>query len=1251
MTVGGLAEKKPDNAIAVQIPFMRAEAACSEIAAKGRYRFIESLQYGGAREVFLVEDLALDNAKLVLKILKQPAANGPRLNTLRTEFTTLARMRHPNLVKVHDFSKIPGNGDYYFTMEYVEGVEFLQAIAGCTAHEIIDLILQILHALDYIHSSGVCHGDLKSENILVAQEEGVPEQIKLMDFGLSSPTAASGRNAARGTVAYMAPELFKGAAPSIQSDLYAIGVLMYWALTGRAPFTGSPSQIRNGHLRSRPARASELVSSIDRNIESVITRLLAKDPIQRFASSNQVIGALDTKNRTSIYSFYIVASRLRDAFIRIHSHRIKTWVSRMTAALQDETDDPWKKPVYYQVSGRKGSGHHHIFDEIRLQLQLKEIKCCEARFRQDLSSPGEPLVNAFNGYPDVQSILQQIYSLDPEPRQGRISPEQDLSRMRKYDELTQTLAAHCANGPIVLLLSDIQFADEGTLELIFYLARALEGSKIALCGSLAADSLGEMSSKIVTRARNSLRSRREMEIKPLNGHEMTLLLEHAFDRFSRPVDFDERLTAQSGGLFTLAMALIMDLYQSGYLRRSGDCYNLGDDYVFNLDSLKALHAQTLKAMGRKHKKVIQNLAVCQGPVSLELLARLTGLRKPLLSAACAELANRRILRSHKGTGYEKFTIRDDSFQQVVYEKIAVSRRRLLHGKICDSADQFPLSPEQKAHHFLMAGRVERAFRYSAQAIRHLRRIGANQRALQLAENAFALSVKRRRCCRRTLLRRMAEIHESQGKLQTALSEYKRLYRSYRSGVARSAVYRRMSSIQQKLGQFDKADALLTRALSILSDKAAVEKALIIRERAWIASQQGDYGRSIELAQSVIEILRENAPLAYGKTLNNLGVTHFFNGNLDKAVACFLKSAGVKQKLGDYYGTASALNNLGNIVNMTGDHRTAKSYLQSSLKIRKEIGDMSGIAQSLGNLGIILLEEGDYTTSFNFYCRSLDLRKRIGDIRGMATVYGNLAELEYMRDNYSRALFYCQEGLICAAKSKSMIHRAELLYQQSRIYLVMNQRELAEKSIDLCLNLAEGASPKSKCGVYTIQKCRAARDLDEESRERLLKMAEAVAKLESDNVLELELLTEHLSMALARGQYKEVQERIESRPRFESSSHQWYQLRIDLLHLTAGLNGSGPYEDLKDKLARTEKRAEKQGLYSILKNINYFQGRYLERRGERRAAYLHWRKAYQCLKLISSRIVQDEYRKSYLNLPENRILLNSLKKLQIDLLTY
>jgi serine/threonine protein kinase len=248
-----------------------------------RYVIERQLGEGGMGRVYEVRHLLLGK-KFALKVISPTFASNIAARARFNEEAKLAsEIDHPNIVNVVDYGEDPELGAF-MVMELVSGE--LLGKSPMSIRRACETLGQIADALDVIHRKGIVHGDVKAENILVVDESVGSRRrrtAKLLDFGLAHRMGASDHSG--GTPEYLAPERCSGAPATVASDVYALGILGYFMITGTLPFEGPTADVLAAQIQATPDTLSTRGKSVDLALETLIARALAKDPAERHASA------------------------------------------------------------------------------------------------------------------------------------------------------------------------------------------------------------------------------------------------------------------------------------------------------------------------------------------------------------------------------------------------------------------------------------------------------------------------------------------------------------------------------------------------------------------------------------------------------------------------------------------------------------------------------------------------------------------------------------------------------------------------------------------------------------------------------------------------------------------------------------------------------------------------------------------------------------------------------------------------------
>jgi tRNA A-37 threonylcarbamoyl transferase component Bud32 len=268
----------------------------------GQYRLIRKLGEGGMGVVFLAEH-ALLKRPCALKQIKASANSEPlALARFEREVQSAARLSHPNTIEIFDYGHTV-DGTFYYVMEYLRGMSLADLLHECgplPPGRVVYLFRQVCKGLAEAHDLGMVHRDLKPANVFLAVRGGESDVAKVLDFGLVKLTRDPGAATlttdvvVSGTPLFMAPEQAKGERTlDARADLYALGAVMYCALTGRPPFEGdSAFDVMMAHARDPVTPPGEVRPDVPADLEEVVLRCLAKRPDDRYPNSQALGEAL-----------------------------------------------------------------------------------------------------------------------------------------------------------------------------------------------------------------------------------------------------------------------------------------------------------------------------------------------------------------------------------------------------------------------------------------------------------------------------------------------------------------------------------------------------------------------------------------------------------------------------------------------------------------------------------------------------------------------------------------------------------------------------------------------------------------------------------------------------------------------------------------------------------------------------------------------------------------------------------------------
>ena len=256
----------------------------------GRYRIVKQIGRGGMADVYLAKDLILDGEEVAVKVLRTNYQTDPiAVARFQREARAMADLDHPHIVRITDIGE--EDGQQYLAMEYVAGLDLKRYIKEhypLSNEEAVRIMGQILLAMRLAHTRGIVHRDLKPQNILLTPDG----TAKVTDFGIAvafAETSLTQTNSMLGSVHYLSPEQARGSKATVQSDIYAMGIIFYEMLTGHIPYDGdSAVTIALQHFQKPLPSVIAENPSVPQALENVVIKATAKKLTDRYQSVSEM---------------------------------------------------------------------------------------------------------------------------------------------------------------------------------------------------------------------------------------------------------------------------------------------------------------------------------------------------------------------------------------------------------------------------------------------------------------------------------------------------------------------------------------------------------------------------------------------------------------------------------------------------------------------------------------------------------------------------------------------------------------------------------------------------------------------------------------------------------------------------------------------------------------------------------------------------------------------------------------------------
>ncbi len=724
----------------------------------GRYAIDRPLGEGGRGVVYRARDTALDRP-VAVKVLKLEGLDDDSYARFVNEAQIAARLTHPNIVALYDMGREGGRP--YLVMELVDGSSLRGILSTQAGHplglaQLLGYAEETAQALEYAHDKGVLHRDVKPENILVTHEG----HVKLMDFGLARALDRPRLTTVGtmvGTPAYMAPENALGAEADARSDLYSLGVVVYEMATGSPPFR-SPDSLKliYSHIRDNPGAPSRLNAQLPSALESIILRLLAKDPADRYRSAKELRRALEEvhRQRTEVLGAQPVngtpaapgtpAGSAGDS-IRTPTpeyRRSLPLVGRETevVTLKGFVDGLLRgEGTTVLLTGEAGIGKTRVSDEMKAYAALRGARVLTGRCQEsEGGAPYAPWVQLLQQvirdatpaelkrwvgpYSDaLAKLAPELGEKVPVGPQGPLGPaEQQQTRL--FEGVTQFLLAVSHETPVILDVCNLNWADPGSLEVIHHVARAAH-HQFAMLYLTYRDTEVEEDSPLsdLLLELNRERLARMITLRRLSREDVSRMIADTFEREVTP-EFLDLVYSRTGGNPFFVEEVLRSLVEEGSIYRS-DAGRWERKPIAEIEipnSVRKVIERRLNRLDEEGHQVLRVAAVQGNEFRFDVLERVLAADEARLIDVVERCLKSRLVKERRISPRRvAYHFTDERVRDVLYAEMSAIRRSRYHLKTAQALEALSKPTERPigelAHHFLLGNDAAKALEYSMAA--------------------------------------------------------------------------------------------------------------------------------------------------------------------------------------------------------------------------------------------------------------------------------------------------------------------------------------------------------------------------------------------------------------------------------------------------------------------------------------------------------------------------------------------------------
>ncbi len=1009
-----------------------------------RYAVIRSLGRGVTGEVFLVRDSS-KGREVALKVLDGMDPGRIIADSIRHEFTLLSRLSHPNLVEVYDFGFIEGTEVPFFTEEYIDGPDFFHAFDRMDGRAFIEAVVQVLRGLEYIHSRGFIHRDLKPQNILVGLGSG-GVSAKILDLSLAGPQGAEDGGKVRGTVLYLAPEVIRGGEVDRRTDLYSLGVTIHHVLERKPPFSGSSvREVIRQQLEKELPPVSDTRFGF---FTGILSRMTAKNPEMRFPSADAVIEAVNDEAGTS---FARETGETRLSYARSIPVMSRSGPLKELTEWLDRPSDGRPVPAVYFLEGARGTGKTALLKEFRRAVQMSNVRFMEGNPPKPLETPYwgfqnvlEEMVNLIGRDSDLFGTYESSISrLNPRLSGSRPAPSwqgpmEEGQKLRLHSEISRFIMKAAGRAPICLCFDDFEKADRGTFELVGAIIRSMDEAQrspvsagngrpapLSMILSYNPDNVSKKRYALI-RAKFPEPLCRRVVLSNLDEEGTRAALREMLGDADVPEGFWKRMHELSGGNPGLIASAIESLMESGGLVRREGRWSVTEEAAKTFspppDLAGAILARfnSLGPDARVGLRVL-GLSACAVPGPL-LASAVERCGRDAFEAIHALLAEGLVTRKLQG-GEVRYSLAEPAFAEIASRISEGPAEAEMHRIIGEESEKYHPAPSYEvsaalAEHFKRAGDIDKALAHLFNAAEGFAQLGAFKTALKEYSTGLDLvragGVAMRGKAAEILFRR-AHVYRVLGRFQDALEDLEDALKTAEEDKSQPKVARALALLAElnlQWGKYFMTEVLATRARD-LAQMGEDRENLLLAETllGMLAFRRGEYVAAEQKLAAAEALSRElGKPGETARILMEIAGAQQRLGRLHEALSNLRSALSQYKSLSDAQGIASCLASIGNTHFLMGEYDDALSHYRKALRINGESGDVNGMISVNYSIGNILLQIGLYPSARKYFEASISL-SRTFDLPGQtAQNKSGLAFLDLVEGRLGSALRQFGESL-------------------------------------------------------------------------------------------------------------------------------------------------------------------------------------------------------------------------------------------------
>jgi serine/threonine protein kinase/tetratricopeptide (TPR) repeat protein len=887
------------------------------------------------------------------------------------------------------------------------------------------------------------------------------------------------------TVAYVAPEIALGKGADARSDLYSFGAVLYEMVTGKPPFPEEdPVKIIFSHIHDHPVSAGKLNPKVPQALNGCIMKLLEKEPEKRYQTAADLLKVLK-EITDEVLSEVLVPSYKPGVVVpspRPSAAREIQLIDRVEEIrlLREAVDRAVRgEGGVVFLHGEAGIGKTRLARELGAYARLRGMQVlygrCPALFRMDGVPPyilwsevikdylqvcaPEQLYRVIGYYPgEVCKLVPEIkQKLGTVPQSLPISPEQERDRL--FEAVSQFVINISKEGPLLVVLDDLQWTDQSSLLLLHYLARGIYRESLLLLGAYRDTDVDERHplSPVLTEL-NRERLLQSAPLKRMSFNDVSEMIKQILEQEDAPKEFCELVYDKTRGNPFFVEEVIKSLKEEEVIYREEDKWKIKEVAKIEFPkTVKSVIKARISRLDEDCQHVLTMASFVGNDFTFEALCAVTGFEEDKLLELMEKMLKTGLVKERVIRGQGVYSFADVIVRDVVHEEVSLLRHMKLHGVVGSAlekayAKKIDEHLGELAYHFLEGGDKDKALDYFLKAGEKAQKIYAHDEASSYLQHALELIEEKGDNLEEKvrIIERLGDLKLWIGKPDACMEYWNKSLALWnqlgdKKNIAR--LHAKMASgFWFIVGDRDKASEHHRVALEILEkEPESVELASLYEDIAHMLWRTGESAKVLPWTQKAFELAKR---LGDAKVLAgcyaNMGILSLNSGEFEKAIEHFEQGLKIALENNDIGNVIRLYNNLSNAYGSAGELQKMFETAQKGSEYAKKVGTLYGLPWLDSMLAASYAFMGEVQKAISIYEEVLALAKRTkqtvhvsGSMTGLGTCYLFLGE-------WDKSLQYLRESLDIAKKVKEYQFSGEATYWLGELFMEMEDYAEAEK---------------------------------------------------------------------------------------------------------------------------------------------------------------------------------------------------------------